>query len=139
MGSLTGIGFRPLDEEIIDLLKKKRLDPGSSVQTIKEIDFYSFDPWELPGLSEIQSTEDVWYFFCKPKYKGAKRKRSGQQRHRKTKSGTWKMTGGGSEMKRKNSTEARRALWRNRYLGLSIPDPETRSLQNIDRVLVKNG
>ncbi|GAY49682.1 hypothetical protein CUMW_121010 [Citrus unshiu] len=105
MGSLTGIGFRPLDEEIIDLLKKKRLDPGSSVQTIKEIDFYSFDPWELPGLSEIQSTEDVWYFFCKPKYKGAKRKRSGQQRHRKTKSGTWKMTGGGSEIKRKNSTE----------------------------------
>lgn len=57
------------------------------------------------GLSEIQSTEDVWYFFCKPKYKGAKRKRSGQQRHRKTKSGTWKMTGGGSEIKRKNSTE----------------------------------
>ncbi|KAL9422640.1 hypothetical protein AB3S75_034840 [Citrus x aurantiifolia] len=105
MGSLTGIGFRLLDEEIIDLLKKKRLDPGPSVQTIKEIDCYSFDPWELPGLSEIQSTEDVWYFFCKPKYKGAKRKRSGQQRHRKTKSGTWKMTGGGSEMKRKNNTE----------------------------------
>ena len=54
MGSLTGIGFRPLDEEIIDLLKKKRLDPGSSVQTIKEIDFYSFDPWELPGKYHAQ-------------------------------------------------------------------------------------
>ncbi|KAL9422641.1 hypothetical protein AB3S75_034841 [Citrus x aurantiifolia] len=34
---------------------------------------------------------------------------------------------------------ARRALWRSRYVGLSIPDPETRSLQNIDIVLVKNG
>lgn len=105
MDSLTGIGFRPLDEEIIDLLKKKRLDPGFSVQTIKEIDFHSFDPWDLAGLSEFQSMEDVWYFFSKPKYRGAKRKQSGQQQHRKTKSGTWKKTGSGSKMKRKKSTE----------------------------------
>ncbi|XP_052295727.1 NAC domain-containing protein 86-like isoform X2 [Citrus sinensis] len=105
MDSLTGIGFRPLDEEIIDLLKKKRLDRGFSVETIKEIDFYSFDPWDLAGLSEFQSMQDVCYFFSKPKYRGAKRKRSGQQQHRKTKSGTWKKTGSDSEMKRKNSTE----------------------------------
>lgn len=57
------------------------------------------------GLSEFQSMQDVCYFFSKPKYRGAKRKRSGQQQHRKTKSGTWKKTGSDSEMKRKNSTE----------------------------------
>lgn len=54
MDSLTGIGFRPLDEEIIDLLKKKRLDRGFSVETIKEIDFYSFDPWDLAGKYHAQ-------------------------------------------------------------------------------------
>lgn len=46
--SLVGIRFHPRDEEIIFLLKMKRRDPRFSVRTIKEIDFYSFEPWELP-------------------------------------------------------------------------------------------
>ena len=48
MNSLVGFRFYPTDEEIMRLLKMKRLDPGFSVRTIKEIDFYSFEPWELP-------------------------------------------------------------------------------------------
>lgn len=45
--SLVGFRFQPTSEEIIRLLKVKRLDPGFSVHTVKEIDFYNFDPWEL--------------------------------------------------------------------------------------------
>ena len=49
MDSLVGFRFHPTDEEIILLLTMKRRDPaGFSVRTIKEIDLYSFEPWELP-------------------------------------------------------------------------------------------
>ena len=48
MDSLVGFRFKPTNEEIISLQKKKMLDPDFSVHTIKEIDFYSFDPWDLP-------------------------------------------------------------------------------------------
>ncbi|KAH9668824.1 NAC domain-containing protein 40 [Citrus sinensis] len=101
MDSLVGFRFKPTNEEIIRLLKKKRLDPDFSVHTIKEIDFYSFDPWDLPRHSEIQCEEKVWYFYCERYYKSAKSK----QAHRRTKSGYWKVTGKGSDIKRKNSTE----------------------------------
>ncbi|KAH9717381.1 NAC domain-containing protein 40 [Citrus sinensis] len=100
MDSLVGFRFKPTNEEIISLLKKKRLDPGFSVHTIKEIDFYSFDPWDLPRHSEIQGEEEVWYYYCERYYKYAKSKRA----HRRTKSGYWKVTGTGSDIKRKNST-----------------------------------
>ncbi|KAJ4708996.1 NAC domain containing protein [Melia azedarach] len=97
--SLVGFRFKPTDEEIILLLKKKRLDPDFSVQTIKEIDFNSFDPWELPRFSGIQSKEPVWYFYYKPcSYKLSKGKYS---QRRKTKSGYWKITGPGSDLKTK--------------------------------------
>ncbi|KAH9705283.1 NAC domain-containing protein 100 [Citrus sinensis] len=101
MDSLVGFRFHPTDEEIILLLTLKRFDPGFSVRTIKEIDLYSFEPWELPWHSEIQSEEEVWYFFCEPYYKYAKSKRA----HRRTKEGYWKKTGNGSKIKRKYSTE----------------------------------
>lgn len=99
--SLVGIRFHPRDEEIILLLKMKRRDPRFSVRTIKEIDFYSFEPWELPLHSDIQSDEEVWYFFCEPYYKYAESKRV----HRRTKEGYWKKTGDGSKIKPRYSTE----------------------------------
>ncbi|KAH9717378.1 NAC domain-containing protein 62 [Citrus sinensis] len=79
MDSLVGFRFKPTNEEIISLLKKKRLDPGFS----------------------IQGEEEVWYYYCERYYKYAKSKRA----HRRTKSGYWKVTGTGSYIKRKNSTE----------------------------------
>lgn len=96
-----GFRFKPTNEEIISLLKKKRLDPGFSVHTIREIDFYSFDPEDLTRHSEIQCEEEVWYFYSERYYMCAKSKRA----HRRTKSGYWKVTGTGSDIKRKNSTE----------------------------------
>ncbi|XP_024957330.1 NAC domain-containing protein 5-like isoform X2 [Citrus sinensis] len=53
------------------------------------------------GHSEIQGEEEVWYYYCEHYYKYAKSKRA----HRRTKSGYWKVTGTGSDIKRKNSTE----------------------------------
>ncbi|KAL9422631.1 hypothetical protein AB3S75_034831 [Citrus x aurantiifolia] len=102
MDSLVGFRFYPTDEQIILLLTMKRRDPaGFSVRTIKEIDLYSFEPWELPCHSEIQSEEEVWYFFCEPCYKNSESKRV----HRRTKEGYWKKTGRGSDIKRKYKTE----------------------------------
>uniref|UniRef100_A0A1S8ADB3 NAC domain containing protein n=1 Tax=Citrus limon TaxID=2708 RepID=A0A1S8ADB3_CITLI len=102
MDSLVGFRFYPTDEQIILLLTMKRRDPaGFSVRTIKEIDLYSFEPWELPCHSEIQSEEEVWYFFCEPCYKNAESKRV----RRRTKEGYWKKTGRGSNIKRKYKTE----------------------------------
>lgn len=51
--------------------------------------------------SDIQSDEEVWYFFCEPYYKYAESKRV----HRRTKEGYWKKTGDGSKIKRRYSTE----------------------------------
>ncbi|KAL9419632.1 hypothetical protein AB3S75_037408 [Citrus x aurantiifolia] len=102
MDSLVGFRFYPTDEQIILLLTMKRRDPaGFSVRTIKEIDLYNFEPWELPCHSEIQSEEEVWYFFCEPCYKNAESKRV----HRRTKEGYWKKTGRGSDIKRKYKNE----------------------------------
>ncbi|KAK9187733.1 hypothetical protein WN944_019131 [Citrus x changshan-huyou] len=102
MESLVGFRFYPTDEQIILLLTMKRRDPaGFSVRTIKEIDLYNFEPWELPCHSEIQSEEEVWYFFCEPCYKNSESKRV----HRRTKEGYWKKTGRGSDIKRKYKTE----------------------------------
>ncbi|KAJ4708998.1 NAC domain containing protein [Melia azedarach] len=101
--SLVGFRFKPTDEEIIFLLKMKRLDPDFSVQTIKEIDFYNFDPWELPRFSGIQIKEPVWYYFYRPSsYKLSKSKSS---ERRKTKSGYWKITGRGSYLKTRISKD----------------------------------
>lgn len=45
-----GFRFSPTDEELINhYLRLKNEGHNSEVQVIAEVDFYKFDPWELPG------------------------------------------------------------------------------------------
>ncbi|KAK2649911.1 hypothetical protein Ddye_017400 [Dipteronia dyeriana] len=90
MEDLVGYRFHPSDEEIVSYyLARKLRGLDFSVHVINEVDINKFEPWDLPDFAEIQSDDPVWYFFTKPDYMDAKRKRI----NRKTKAGFWKVTG----------------------------------------------
>jgi hypothetical protein len=115
--SFPGFKFSPTDEQLIDhYLRLKNEGRGSEVQVIGEVDFYKYEPWDLPGtffslnklisflliwlgvkhacvmfllnleLSVLKSDQRDWFFFCRRDAKAKKQARS-------TSSGYWKATG----------------------------------------------
>ncbi|XP_031254911.1 NAC domain-containing protein 96-like isoform X2 [Pistacia vera] len=98
MGCLVGLMYYLFHVKIISLLEEKRIHPDFSDPDINEVDIYKFDPSDLPGLSESDSDEQGWYFFCEPYYKYAKSKRAS----RRTDGGYWKITGRGCDVKNKS-------------------------------------
>ncbi|XP_031266802.1 NAC domain-containing protein 96-like isoform X1 [Pistacia vera] len=98
MGCLVGLMYYLFHVKIISLLEEKRIHPDFSDPDINEVDIYKFDPSALPGLSESDSDEQGWYFFCEPYYKYAKSKRAS----RRTDGGYWKITGRGCDVKNKS-------------------------------------
>ena len=49
-----GFKFSPTDEELIKhYLRLKNEDHDFEVQVIAEVDFYKFEPWELPGILSL--------------------------------------------------------------------------------------
>ncbi|KAE8697994.1 putative Arv1-like protein [Hibiscus syriacus] len=98
MKHVKGFRFHPTDAEAMELLWEKQvLDRDLFVQVgdspvplITHFeDICKFEPGELPGWSELQSSDNVWYFFCSPKYKYHNSKR----KNRVTKKGYWNPTG----------------------------------------------
>ncbi|GMN42729.1 hypothetical protein TIFTF001_011939 [Ficus carica] len=90
-GLPVGCRFHPTDEELITYYLQLKLlgtDPAVD-RVIAEVDFYNFEPWELPDKSKIESKDRMWFFFCRIDYKYANSKRV----NRKTKTGFWKITG----------------------------------------------
>ncbi|GLT69935.1 hypothetical protein SLA2020_420440 [Shorea laevis] len=59
-----GFKFSPTDEQLIDhYLRLKNEGRESEVQIIAEVDFYDYEPWDLPELSVIKSDQREWFFF----------------------------------------------------------------------------
>ena len=54
MGAATlppGFRFHPTDEELVDYYLKRKVEGLEiELEVIPVIDFYKFDPWELPGI-----------------------------------------------------------------------------------------
>ncbi|TYI14810.1 hypothetical protein ES332_A08G146500v1 [Gossypium tomentosum] len=101
---IVGYRFHPTDKELVDhYLWNKILDRDSLVQAIKEVDsLFNKDPWELPGWSEIQSADQVWYFFS--------RRGDNKRVKRTTDKGFWKVTGKPRKVKGKKGCAAKKSL-----------------------------
>ncbi|KAM4094738.1 hypothetical protein ACB094_06G216800 [Castanea mollissima] len=87
----VGFRFRPTDEELISHYLKLKMQGGRDVEVraIGEVNIYKYEPWDLPGKSEIQSDDQEWFFFCAREIKYPNSKRS----NRLTEKGYWKSTG----------------------------------------------
>ncbi|CAN4080248.1 unnamed protein product [Withania somnifera] len=87
---LPGFRFHPTDEELVGFyLWRKVENKEISLQLIKQIDIYKYDPWDLPKGSN-NSGDKEWYFYCK---RGRKYKNSLRPNRVTGGSGFWKATG----------------------------------------------
>lgn len=47
---LPGFRFHPTDEELVGFyLRRKILQKALSIELIKQLDIYKYDPWDLPS------------------------------------------------------------------------------------------
>ncbi|CAN0896572.1 Protein FEZ [Linum grandiflorum] len=85
---LPGFRFHPTDEELVGFyLKRKIHQRPLSIELIKQLDIYKFDPWDLPKMATTGEKE--WYFFC-PR---DRKYRNSARPNRVTGAGFWKATG----------------------------------------------
>ena len=83
-----GFRFHPTDEElIVYYLRNQAMSQPCPAPIIPPLNIYKFDPWELPGRSELSERE--WYFFTPRDRKYP----NGMRPNRATASGYWKATG----------------------------------------------
>ncbi|OMO49768.1 No apical meristem (NAM) protein [Corchorus olitorius] len=85
---LPGFRFHPTDEELVGFYLRRKVEKKPiSIEIIKQVDIYKYDPWDLPKVSSVGDKE--WYFFC---IRGRKYRNSIRP-NRVTGSGFWKATG----------------------------------------------
>ncbi|CAD6219343.1 unnamed protein product [Miscanthus lutarioriparius] len=85
---LPGFRFHPTDEELISFyLKRKIQQKPVSIELIRQLDIYKYDPWDLPKLASTGEKE--WYFYC-PR---DRKYRNSARPNRVTGAGFWKATG----------------------------------------------
>ncbi|GFP85417.1 protein cup-shaped cotyledon 3 [Phtheirospermum japonicum] len=83
-----GFRFYPSDEELVcHYLYKKIANEQVVGGTLEEIDLHTCEPWQLPDVAKLNSSE--WYFFSFRDRKYA----TGFRTNRATTSGYWKATG----------------------------------------------
>ncbi|KAK2991741.1 hypothetical protein RJ640_002561, partial [Escallonia rubra] len=86
--SLPGFRFHPTDEELVGFYLRRKVEKKPlSIELIKQVDIYKYDPWDLPKVSSVGDNEG--YFFC---IRGRKYRNSIRP-NRVTGSGFWKATG----------------------------------------------
>ncbi|AES90830.1 putative transcription factor NAM family [Medicago truncatula] len=85
-----GFRFHPTDEELVGYYLKRKVE-GLEIEldVIPTIDFYKFDPWELPEKSFLPKRDLEWFFYCTRDLKYP----NGSRTNRATKAGYWKATG----------------------------------------------
>ncbi|XP_077213832.1 putative NAC domain-containing protein 94 isoform X2 [Tasmannia lanceolata] len=85
---LPGFRFHPTDEELVGFyLKRKIQQRPLSIELIKQLDIYKFDPWDLPNMATTGEKES--YFYC-PR---DRKYRNSARPNRVTRAGFWKATG----------------------------------------------
>ncbi|CAN1357265.1 Protein FEZ [Linum perenne] len=87
---LPGFRFHPTDEELVGFYLKRKINQRPlSIELIKQLDIYKFDPWDLPSVEMATTGEKEWYFFC-PR---DRKYRNSARPNRVTGAGFWKATG----------------------------------------------
>lgn len=85
---LPGFRFHPTDEELVGFyLKRKIQQKPLSIELIRQLDIYKYDPWDLPKMATTGEKE--WYFYC-PR---DRKYRNSARPNRVTGAGFWKATG----------------------------------------------
>ncbi|GAA0143270.1 hypothetical protein LIER_03995 [Lithospermum erythrorhizon] len=102
---LPGFRFHPTDEELVWFYLKRKVEKRPiSIELIKQIDIYKYDPWDLPRGSNVGERE--WYFFCKR----GRKYRNSIRPNRVTGSGFWKATGIDKPIYSNNNGEGRECI-----------------------------